>query len=349
MGIDHKKHTLTRGHVLRLLLFLYDVFAVNFAYFISVWLRFSDADSFRSQGIKYMSMFKHFAPWYTLTCIVLFVVFRLYSSVWRYVGVNDVKRLVLVNICTCTLYICGSLFIVGRMPVSVYGLGAGIQFVLMCASRFAPRYIMDSISSAKSVEGSSVSIPMMIVGIGENAKIIQNKIARDRTNIVKPVCVVDYDYGFKGNSFNGLPVFSGPDAPLKCIEKYDIKCVIIADGNLPNEFLDSIRDLCGSRDIELRDFVIGTEYRTRGVGIRELLGMVDGPIRIEYSSGEDHLFDNGKEALRSIRDNCTVDSITVNEGAVNIRLNINDLATGNANEEWIAKYREEMGSDVSFF
>ncbi len=349
MDTKDKRIAFRRGYVLRVILFLLDAVVVNFAFFISIWIRLSDAESFRVSGLKYMAMYREFAPWYTIVCMGLFLLFRLYSGVWRYAGINDFKKLVVVNICTCVFYVCGSLLVVGRMPLSVYGLGACIQFALMAISRFAPRYIMDSMMSPKNGDENDIIVPMMIVGIGENSRIIQNQIARDRTNIVKPVCVVDYYYGFKGNTFNGLPVYSGPEAVKTCIEKFDIKCAIIADGTLPEDFLDEIRNTCDERQIELRDFIIGTDPSTRGVGIRELLKTTSGPVRLVFDGDEGHLFDTGEKALHSIKEKCTVESISADEGVLLIRISKGELKSSIINEEWIAKYREETGSDVSFF
>ena len=336
-----------RGHVLRILLFLYDAIIVNLAYIIALLLRFSDSDSMRKTGVIYMQMLKRFAPWYTIACLILFLLFRMYSVVWRYAGVNDVKKLVTLNALTCVLYVGASLVTVGRMPISVYCLGAVLQFILMGVVRIAPRYILDNYGDTKAA-GNAVKIPLMIVGLSENARIIQNKIMRDRTNIVQPVCVIDYAYGYQGNTFNGLPVYSGPNAVNDCIKKYDIKCVIIADNNIPEEFVESIREVCEINNIEMRDFVIGTEYRSVDVRLGELLSRVESPI-IAAIDGEEKRYSDGQEAVQVFGESCIVDRISVRNDELFVDIRKNDAACDGNNEDWIHKYREEMGSDVSFF
>lgn len=338
-----------RGRILRVLLFLYDVFAVNFAYYIAVIIRFTDVQSFQEQGHKYMALFRSFAPWYTVVCIVLFIMFRQYSGMWRYAGINDVKKLVLVSTCTCIFYVFGSLLIVGRMPISIYVLGAGIQFILICLSRMAPRYVLDSFAGSKS-GGDEVSIPLMIIGIGENARIIQNKIARDGTNIVRPVCIVDYSYAFSGDTFNGLPVHSGQNALKDCIEKYDIRCVIIADDNLPEEYHSYVRRICEEKDIELRDFVIEAGYRARGVSARNLIEMTEGPVKIISEPDlTERDYENSGKAVSELKDNCIVKKVSVDKEKLVVYVNRQESADSKVNEDWIQKYREETGSDVSFF
>lgn len=349
MEIKKNSPVFKRGTMLRALLLVYDVFVVNFAYYIAVLLRFTDAGSFRKYGIRFMDKFKDFALWYTLGCLVLFILFHLYSGVWRYAGFNDFKKLALVNVCTCTFYVCGSLIIVGRMPITVYTIGAFFQFFMMGLARLAPRYILEGQGKSSKGKKDEVAIPLMIVGIGENTRIIQSKIARDRTKIVKPVCVIDYDYGLQGKSFNGLPVLSGLDGVKKAIEKYGIRCVIIAEGSLPREFIESIREICDKENIELRDFMIGTEFRARFIGIRQLLEAAGSPVVISSGDGEEKRFETGRDALRSFREDVAVEEVSVSDGALRIKLGGPEKEKDEAGEEWIAKYREEMGSDVSFF
>lgn len=349
MDIRNNGSVIRRGHVLRILLFIYDAVVVNAAYLTALVLRFSDADSMHDSGVRYLKMFSEFAPCYTVACVILFLAFRLYSVVWRYAGFNDVKKLAIVNAITCALYVGGSLLIVGRMPVSVYILGAGFQFVFMSIARMAPRYILETYGESKSVSGDELKVPLMIVGLGENARIIQNKIIRDKTNVIQPVCVVDYAYGYQGNTFNGLPVYSGPNAVKDCIDKYDIRCIIIADSNMPAEFLESIHDICDDRGIELRDFVIGTEYRSLDVRLRELVSRTMGSVCVDVAGENEKHFPNGKEVANSFDGNNVIDKLSVRNGELVIHIHKSNVVHDGSNDDWINKYREETGSDISFF
>lgn len=348
MDNKHKSPIITRGRVLRGLLIFWDIIILNFSYYISIILRFSDADSMQREGIGYIGMFSKFAPWYTVVCILLFVFFRLYSSVWKYAGINDFKKLATVNLFTCIIYILGSLFIVGRMPISVYILGAVFQFIFMGISRITPRYALDLIHEFR-FGGKDDKIPLMIVGLGENARIIQGRITRDKANIVNPVCIVDHAYGYKGNTFNGLPVYTGLDAVKECIDKYDIKCAIIANSNMPDDFIDSVRTICKDKGVELRDFVLGTEYRSLDVRLRELLSKTNGRVCVIEKGVEDRHYDDVKAALQSLKDNYVVDSISSRGDELVINVDSRGAVSGSVNDDWIRMYREETGEDISFF
>ncbi len=338
-----------RRWVFRVFLFLYDGFVVNFAFFMAIIIRFYVNSQFYDSGAKYMQMFWDYTPIYTGCALVVFLLFRLYSGVWRYIGVNDVRKLLLANICTCIIQIGGSLLVVGRMPISYYGMGAFIQFFLMSVPRVAPRFIIESFSAATSGGRQQLSsVPMMIVGVGENARIIQNMVMKDRSGMARPVCVVNYAGGFGSGTFNGLPVVSGKDGMLEAIKKYEIKCVVIADDHLPDSSADAIRQICDKQNIELRTFSIRTEFQGGGMRLRDLLSMTKGAVRI-VNDGNGELFDDGEAALEKYRNNYTIESIQSEDGALCVNVRRIRTAQISQDEEWVKKIKEDNGGEVSFF
>lgn len=333
--MERSRSSQLRSWGLKVLLFFYDMIVVNFAYFLAVIVRFSDSDSYRSQGHIYMDMFRRFTPWYMLMCLILFISFRIYSGVWRYAGSNDVRKLTLLNLITCIIYIIGSLFVVGRMPITVYVAGAAIQFVLMCAPRLAPRFFVDSYLRSKGEISKDAEIPLMIVGVGENARIIQNKIRKDLTSRVKPVCVIDYTYSCAGKTFNGLPVYSGPYAVYECIKKFGIRVVVIADEDIPKDLHKSIRKICNNKNIEFRDFVIGTDESTSILKARELFETIEGTVRVIGEGMDEKQYIDGKAALKDIKSDRVVDKVSVSDGTLVVQIHKKELENADSADEWI--------------
>ena len=56
-------------------LLLYDILAVNFAYFVALWLRFDL--KYSMIPADYMAAFIKFAPIYTLFCVGFLAIFRI--------------------------------------------------------------------------------------------------------------------------------------------------------------------------------------------------------------------------------------------------------------------------------
>lgn len=353
MNTEKNESGEVRRWVFRILLFIYDGFVVNFAFFMAIIIRFYIEYRFYDRGAEYMHLFWQFTPWYTGAALIVFILFRLYSGVWRYVGVNDIKRLILANICTCILQVAGSLVIIERMPLTYYGIGAFLQLILMSIPRIAPRLILESFGSSGGSVSQDVVMPLMIIGIGENARIIQRKVMKDRESVVRPTCVLDYGSSHTGSSFNGLPVVSGDEGVKTAIEKYGVKCAIIADDDIPDVTMEHIRKLCEKNDIELQNFTMKVEAHGTGLRLKELLAMAQGPVKIveaaETGSPAGTIYPTGQEALEHYRYNYMVEGVSSDDGTLTITVRQIRMASVSPDDEWVKRYKEENGGEVSFF
>lgn len=95
---EHKKRKLEHWQVIALYLVVYDVIAVNAAYFLGLWLRF-DCTYSAIPG-EYLSAYLKFAPWYTVFSILVFSALRLYNSVWRFASYSELLRAVVSTVIT---------------------------------------------------------------------------------------------------------------------------------------------------------------------------------------------------------------------------------------------------------
>ena len=91
--IINNKWMYFRWFVLRFMLIVYDVLALNVAHFIALVLRFYVAKEFHSSAAYYFSAYRQYALIYTVFCLAIFGFFKLYSSIWKYAGFNDLNRI----------------------------------------------------------------------------------------------------------------------------------------------------------------------------------------------------------------------------------------------------------------
>ena len=103
-------------------LIIYDVIAVNAAYVAALWLRFDCR--FTMIPREYLMRWLHFAPIYTVFCVVLLLLFRLYHSLWQYASYTELYHLLASCAITAVFHLVGCLLLVGRMPISYWILGA---------------------------------------------------------------------------------------------------------------------------------------------------------------------------------------------------------------------------------
>ena len=141
-SVNQRKIMYIRWFLLRLALVAFDIVAVNFSYFIALVIRFYVNFEFNVWAERYIPAFLRFAPYYTVCCLVIFWLFKLYNSRWKYAGLNDLNRILLACLLTCVVQVVGSVVFVLRMPITYYAIGAVIQFVLIAASRFYYRFFL---------------------------------------------------------------------------------------------------------------------------------------------------------------------------------------------------------------
>ena len=91
--------------VIAFYLVLYDIVAVNFSYFFGLLIRFDLRYS--SIPKEYLNAFIKFAPFYTAFVIIIFYVFRLYNSLWRFASFSELNRVFFATIITTVFQVIG--------------------------------------------------------------------------------------------------------------------------------------------------------------------------------------------------------------------------------------------------
>ena len=221
---------------------LLDILAVNAAYFLALVVRFYVHSTFYDFINYYMGAYLTFAPFYTMICIAIFALFRLYGGVWRYAGISDMNRIVLANITTCIIYVTGTIFFVKRMPVTYYGIGALFQFIMISLIRFAYRIIV-----VEQRKNARKKADALVVGGGDEAHYILRLL--NSGLIYRPVGIVDKNS--TGRMMDGLPVYRSLHAAL---DSHKVDCVFIADSEIDTKDKEEIHAVCERRNIILRDY-----------------------------------------------------------------------------------------------
>ena len=86
---SNKTRMYIRWFFLRLALVVFDIFAVNFAYFSALIVRFYVASEFNEWAVRYIPAFLKFAPYYTVCCLVIFAL--LAKPMKKYFLAEDIR------------------------------------------------------------------------------------------------------------------------------------------------------------------------------------------------------------------------------------------------------------------
>ena len=103
-----KKGFIEHWQLIALYLIIFDLVSVNISYLFSLLLRFDL--QFTTIPSEYLKAFCLFMPIYTVFCFVIFGVFRLYKSLWRFAGFSELNRIVAATFVTTVFHYIVSIF-----------------------------------------------------------------------------------------------------------------------------------------------------------------------------------------------------------------------------------------------
>lgn len=238
-------------------LLLYDLFAVNAAYFAGLWLRFDC--TFSRIPTNYLTSFLHYAPFYSAACLVVFWVFRLYYSIWRFASYDEFSRILVAVILTGVVHPAGitvlgalvpALAII-RMPISYYIVGFVLQTILLLGVRFSYRLVLLLRSTKAKSEKSERRV--MLVGAGSAGSLVLHTVNYAKHLNEKIYCIID-DNPNKWNRFlEGVPVVGGRDDILVNVRKYNIDKIVVAIPSATSEQKRDILNICKEAGCELKN------------------------------------------------------------------------------------------------
>ncbi len=87
---EKKRFRLEHWKKIAIIIAIYDLVAVSASYFLALLIRFD----FRYSMINeiYLVTWRRFTLIYAAACLVVFILFGLYKSIWRFAGLNELSR-----------------------------------------------------------------------------------------------------------------------------------------------------------------------------------------------------------------------------------------------------------------
>ena len=322
---------------------LLDVVAVNLSYYLALMIRFYVNNQFRPTVKYYLTDFARFAPFYTVICIIVFACLRLYNGMWRYAGLNDMNRIIAASGITCVLHVAGTLLFIRRMPITYYVIGALLQFIFVSTIRFAYRFII--VEHKKIANRNLPAVKVMIIGAGEIGRRVIKQL--EDNSAYRPVCVIDSKRMMDGKTFDGIPVLSGVQFD-DAVAKFAVKAVFIADPALSKESRENVKSICKEKNIELQDYTGYLSNLSGRLSLTALLETAQCPVIIN-TDNQMKEFATGEEALQTLTNRYTVNSISAYGSKIVIDLQENKTEVYAGYETWLQKHKEETGEEVSYF
>lgn len=217
---------------------LYDLAAVNGAYFFALWMRYDF--KFTTIPHNYLNAWLEFVPLYTVFAFAVLLALRLYRSIWRFASYRELLRVFEASAAASVFHAVVITLLFERMPLSYYIVGAGLQFMLLISIRFAYRFALLMRSRLKREDKASGADRVMLIGAGAAGQMILRDLhSSDKIN--ERVCCIIDDNPNKWNRYiDGVPIIGGREKIADGVRKYQIQKIYMA---IPTALSAAKRDI----------------------------------------------------------------------------------------------------------
>lgn len=295
-----------RLFIRKIFLIVLDVILINVAAFSALFVRFEL--SLEQIPTNYADAVLSYAVVNTVTTIVMFSLFRLYKSLWKYAGIDELVNIIFSSALSGTLQIIGMHFLFSiHVPRSYYPLSTLFMMILISVSRFSYRYARRL--SRRNLSATSSRI--MIVGAGEAANSIIREIMVSGYVKGSVICAIDDNRDKLGSYIQGIKVVGDRNYIIDAAEKFEITDIIIAMPSTSKKVIREILEICKETDCNMKILpgmyqLINEEVsvtRLRNVEIEDLLGRE--PVKtdmediLKYVSGKVIMITGGGGSIGS--------------------------------------------------
>lgn len=285
---------LKHWQIISIYLIIYDVIAVNAAYFLALLLRFDFKYSYIPS--EYIMPYIKFIPIYTVFCLIIFYVMRLYKSIWKFASFNELNRIAVASLITVIFHAVAITVLFMRMPISYYIVGAGLQTFFTTLIRFSYRYV----NLQRSRITAKPELPekrVMVIGAGSAGQSVIRELQSTSELNSKVCCIIDDNNNKWGRFLFGVQVVGGRETIFENAKKYNIDQILFAIPTLPAKDRKEVINLCNDTGCEVK-VLPGTYQLANG----EVLLSQMKPVQVEDLLGREAIKVNLDEILSQLRD-----------------------------------------------
>lgn len=290
------------------LLVIVDIFLITLSGFMSLYIRYDFR--FSNMDMQYVDYEIWYLPVNIIVTLLLFVVFKLYRSVWRFASSAELLNVIGACSGSILLQIIGMGILRMRMPVSYYLMKYVILIVGVGAVRFTYR-ILRMLQERRVFGEKNPMKNTMIIGGGEAGAMIIKEFQNSSYLNQRICCVVDDNPAKQGKYLRGIKIMGGREDIIRLAGELKIDEIIVAIPSAPQSEVRDILNICKETNCELKVLpglyqMINGEVsisKLRKVEIEDLLGRE--PIRVKldeimgYVAGKTVLVTGGGGSIGS--------------------------------------------------
>ena len=269
----------------RSILFFLDIILITLAYFLTFELRFE----FFVPSV-FIELLKSTFIYIVIIKIILYTVFGLYNSLWRYVSIDELFKLIIATTLGNVIIYLFNIGFALNIPRSIILIDWIITIFLTGGLRLSYRVVRRAYQSINRDEDDLQRV--MIIGAGDAGSMIVREL-KNLTNIhYKPVVIVDDDPMKHNSTLYGVPIRKGMDDIPNLVSEYNINEIIVAIPSLGREKLAQIVKIAQTTHCKVKTLpgineIINDQVsikNVRDVSIEDLLGREEIKLKIDEIS-----------------------------------------------------------------
>ena len=266
----------------------YDIFFIICAWYLSYLLRFNFQIPSQHQYILNSSLIIVFFQ------IVIFYLFEVYYSLWRFISINDLKKIIVSTTLSIILAISFMYFYFPnyQIPRSIFIIYIFISIIFICGGRFIIRIFFE-----RQINISKKLNPKRVVIIGSSKYDINFATELHKSSDWDVIGLIDNDSSLHQNEIYGLKILGGISNLDDIYEKYFFHDLIVVSAKLDFVSKRKILDFTTNKNINCftlppLDQMLNSNHinkNLRPIEIEDLLGR--DPVDLD-SSGLKRFFKN---------------------------------------------------------
>ena len=260
----------------------------------ALWIRFDFHFGDISQ--EFIETVHDYLPVNIIVTILIYLIFKLYTSLWRFAGAEEMKNVILAGILSTAVQTIGMKAGGFAIPRSYPFLYLLLLVCLTVISRFSYRFLRLFYHHVQNMRKKKV-MRTMIVGAGAAGYMIAREMKRSKHLNKKVCCIIDDSTSKIGTYLQGIPIVGGKEKIPYFAEKYEIEEIVIAIPSLTHAAQQELLDICQQTTCKILILpgvyqLINEEVSVsmlREVQIEDLLGRE--PVNLEMEEIMDYVQD----------------------------------------------------------
>lgn len=234
----------------RIFLIIMDSCLISLASFLALALRF-DLQISTIDPI-FLSNMLETLPIQIIATLIIFGVFRIYSSLWQYASAQELLNIVSAGFASMLAQLLTMVMLQKGMPRSYYFIYYFLLVVFVGGTRILYRFVRMKKGDIKKLFQKRTGKRVMIVGAGEAGTALIREIQMSERLNYQICCAVDDDAQKHGKYIRGVQVLGGRNDIVRLAEKFKVDKILIAMPRVSAKEVKPIIEICQQTECEIQ-------------------------------------------------------------------------------------------------